>query len=403
MKTKSTVKIGLLLTLCTLTLLPLSLFAADFSGRLSSVASYYESFYNYDDSMPIYLYGMLNVKEITDEGLSFSSYARLADDILDEQEKQGKLYYAYLEQKDIFGSVDVKLGRQYVFSPAGSPLVDGIELKYRPFKSFNVKLFGGGDVELNDEYDEDDNVAGVELYGSYKDLSYSVAYLNKWDEKALTKELAGLELDYNYENLIRLYTDIQYNVLREDYSYLLTGAGFYQPKWDVIFEYLYSLPVFESTSIYSVFAVEEYEEIFTRFRYKFDQGIYAYGSLTKELYDEFSDSYVYEVGVNKIRTDKFQGYVSVIFRDDGDGEDRTGVKTYASYFFHKYALAGVGVNYDVLEKSQDDTDDTTYERYWVDLTSYLNEKINLEFKLERVASNLYDDYFTGTIRCNYTF
>jgi len=353
--------------------------------------------------MPVYLYGMLNVKDITEEGLSFRSYGRLADDVKNEQEKQSKLYYAFLEQKNILDSVDFRLGRQYVFSPAGSPLVDGLELKYRPFKSFNVKLFGGGDVKLNDEYDEDDNVAGVELYGQIKDLSYSVAYLNKWDEKALEKELAGLELDYDYNNLIRLYTDIQYNLLREDYSYFLTGAGFYQPKWDVVLEYLYSLPVFESTSIYSVFAVEEYEEIFTRFRYKFDKGIYVYGSVTKEYYDEFADSLVYEVGMNKIRTNKLQGYASVVFRDDGDGEDRTGLKTYVSYFFHRYALTGIGFNYDVLEKSQEDADDTTYERYWVDVTSYLNKKINLEFKLERVASNLYDDYFTGTIRCNYSF
>jgi len=403
MKSKSAVITRSFLLLCVCLTIPFSLFAADFSGRLSSVVSYYQSFYNYDDSMPVYLYGMLNVKDITEEGLSFKSYARAADDVKNQQQKQSKLYYAYLEQKNIFGSVDFKLGRNYVFTPAGSPLVDGLELKYRPFRSFNVKLFGGGDVKLNDEYDEDDQVAGLEIYGDLASFSYSVAYLNKWDEKALTKDLAGLELSYNHQNLIRLYTDLQYNLLSENFSYALTGAGFYQPKWDITVEYLYSLPVFESTSIYSVFAVEEYEELFTRLRYKLDNGIYTYASFTNEYYDEYPDAYVYELGINKIRTDKFQGYLTGVYRDDSGDENRVGIKSYMSYFFHRYAVTGIGLNYDVLEKSQDDADDTTYERVWVDVTSYLNKSINLEFKVERVASNLYDDYFTGTARINYSF
>jgi len=50
-----------------------------------------------------------------------------------------------------------------------------------------------------------------------------------------------------------------------------------------------------------------------------------------------------------------------------------------------------------------DTDDTTSKRYWADMTVYFNKQINLQAKVERIESDLWDYYNRGRVRLNILF
>ena len=86
-----------------------------------------------------------------------------------------------------------------------------------------------------------------------------------------------------------------------------------------------------------------------------------------------------------------------------------GFKVYASYLFNRMLQAGAGANVDVLERQIDfmddisDDDETTAKRFWADATVFFNKKINLQGKVERVESDLWDYYNRGRVRLNILF
>ncbi len=51
----------------------------------------------------------------------------------------------------------------------------------------------------------------------------------------------------------------------------------------------------------------------------------------------------------------------------------------------------------------EDDDETTNSRIWVDGTVTINRKINVQAKVERVESDLWDEYYRGRVRLNIRF
>ena len=381
---------------------------ATFSGRSSSVVEWFE---DADDetAVPVYQYLLLNVIDIDDDGLRFRGYGRLATDTQDEADVDSRLYYAYLEKKGAFNDrLDYRLGRQFIITTAGASVMDGLDLTFNNLGLVNFRIFGGGDATYYENYDADNLVWGAEVYGTYfTDLDLGLSYLQKWDESELTKELIGLDVDYDKENLINIYSELQFNYINDVVSYFLAGAKYYKnPKWNLRAEYLYSLPVFTSTSIYSVFAVDEYEEIMGEYTYNFAPGLRAFGRITHEMYEDYDDANVFEAGVEKIRTDRFSGYLTGVYRDDEDGQDLKGFKARAAYMFNRYLHAGVGANVDVLDRRIDlenDEDETTSDLFWAYASINFNKRMNLQLKLERASSDLWDEYYRGRARFNISF
>ena len=381
---------------------------ATFSGRSSSVIEFFDDA-DEDTAVPVYQYLLLNVSDIDNDGLRFRGYGRLATDTQDEVDVDSRLYYAYLEKKGAFNDrLDYRLGRQFVITTAGASVMDGLDLTFNNLGLVNFRIFGGGDATYYENYDSDNLVWGAELYGTFfTDLDLGLSYLQKWDESELTKELIGLDVDYDKENLINIYSELQFNYINDVVSYFLAGAKYYKnPKWNLRTEYLYSLPVFTSTSIYSVFAVDEYEEIMGEYTYNFAPGLRAFGRITHEMYEDYDDANVFEAGIEKIRTDRFSGYLTGVYRDDEDGQDLKGFKARAAYMFNRYLHAGVGANIDVLDRRIDlenDEDETTSDLFWAYASINFNRKMNLQLKLERASSDLWDEYYRGRARFNISF
>jgi hypothetical protein len=386
-----------------------SAWATKISGRTATELEWYE---DEDTAVPAYQYLLLNVLDIGGAGYNFRAYGRLADDLNNEVDVDSDLYYGYLEKKGfLLEDLDFRLGRQFIATAAGASIMDGLRLDYGFLDKHRFTLFGGGDVSYYEGYDEDDLIYGVELAGSFFDaLDIGASYLQKQDAGNLSHELSGLNLDLDISDSFNLYSETQYDWLSERVSYFLGGATVIPAEnWDVRLEYLYSLPVFSAYSIYSVFAVEEYQEVTGEVTYRFGNGLRAFGRYTREIYTEFADANVYELGVEKIRTGRFAGYLSGVYRDDTDGQDLQGVKLYGSYRFNQYVQVGLGADIDVFERQlnyfdeDSSPDETTSGRYWADATVYFTKALNLEGKVEYVDSEDYESYSRGRVRLNFLF
>lgn len=402
---------GLLLVV--LALMPaFSAQAATMSGRASTVLEWYDDAEG-DTALPVYQYLQFSVMDIADKGYNFKAYGRLADDLNDEVDIDSRLYYAYLEKKDLYSSLDFRLGRQFISTTAGASLMDGLSLDYALGKDYHVSLFGGGDVSYYEGYNVKDVIWGTELGGRYLDdaLEMNVAYLQKLQDGRLDIELIGFDLNYDWNGKLYLYNETQYDWISERISYELLGGKYrFDGPYTLRLEYLYSLPVFSANSLYSVFAVEEYEEVLAEATWAVVPGMQIFSRYTREIYEEFADANVYELGIEKLRRGKFSGYLSGILRDDDDGQDMYGFKAYADYQCHPKFRSGVGINVDVLEREiaffhTDDSDqnETTSTRVWIDATYEFTKKLNIEAKYEYIESDLWDYYNRGRVRLNFFF
>ncbi|MCM2266010.1 MAG: hypothetical protein NDI73_12555, partial [Desulfuromonadales bacterium] len=381
------------------------------TGRASTVLEWYDD-PEEDTALPVYQYLQLNVRDLA-PGYHFKMYGRLGDDLNDEDDDaKSELYYAYIEKKDLVNGLDFRLGRQFISTTAGASLMDGLALDYSFLENYKLKLFGGGDVTYYEGYNVKDVIAGVELGGSFFDENLEVAasYLQKWDGGLLAQELVGFDASLDLNGKLWLYNESQWDILSERLSYELVGAKYrFEEPLTLRAEYLYSLPVFSSTSIYSVFAVEEYEELMAEATWMVQPGVQTFLRATRELYDEFDDANVFEIGVEKLRTGKCSGYLTGTVRRDDDGQNLHGFKVYGAYRFLSQLQAGIGVNIDVLEREVEyfetdgDADETTSKRFWADVLWNVTDKINVEGKVERVESDLWDYYNRGRIRLNILF
>ncbi len=378
--------------------------ALSVSGRSSTVLEWFDD-PDEDTALPVYEYLQLNLRDIDGKGLDFRGYGRLADDLNDEVKVSSELYYAYLEKRDLLNNLDLRLGRQFISTTAGASVMDGLRLDYRDLGPFALEIFGGGDVAYYEGYNAKDLIFGGEVKGRFiESLDLGLSYVQKWEGSDLTHELIGFDAEYDFRNMLNLYSETQYSWLTDEVTYFLLGGNYHKsPKWSVRAEYLYSLPVFSASSIYSVFAVAEYEEVMTELSYNIDTGLRAFARYTREFYEDFEDASVYEAGIEKIRTARLSGYLSGIVRDDGDGQDLNGVKAYGAYLFAEKFQAGLGAHVDVIERRLDDEDETTSSRVWADGTAFLTKAVNVQLKVERVESDLWDEYWRGRVRLNYLF
>ena len=383
--------------------------SATLTGRSSTVIEWFDDA-DEESIVPFYQYLLLNFRDIDDDGMNFRGYGRFATDTQSVVDVDSRLYYAFLEKKGIFNDrADFRLGRQFVITTAGASVMDGLDLTVKNLGPVNLRIFGGGDATYYESYDKDDIVWGFEVSGLYLQnrLNLGLSYLQKWDESELTKELIGLDLDYDNKEAINVYSEFQFNYINNVVSYFLLGGKYYKnPKWNIRTEYLYSLPVFESTSIYSVFAVDKYQELMAEYTYKLAVGLRAFGRFTHEFYEDFSDADVLEAGIEKIRTEKFSGYLAGVFRNDEDGQDLIGVKARVAWLFSKKIQAGVGANVDVLDRRIDldnNEDETTSSLLWLYGTYYFTDRVNVQLKLERAESDLWNEYYRGRVRLNISF
>lgn len=374
------------------------------SGRASTVLEWYDDAQG-DTAAPLYQYLLFNADDLDNNGMAFRFYGRVGDDLNDKVDADSRLYHAYLEKSGILSNLDARLGRQFINTTAGAALLDGLKVDYRFAKKYRLTLFGGGDVNYYEGYNAKDLVAGGEIGARFVDrLNLKLSLVSKWEDNDLTHELIGLQADYNIAQLINLYGEAQYDWLGDRVSYVLAGAKYYRSSvWSLRTEYLYSLPVFSSTSIYSVFAVDEYQELMAEVTYRLRPDIQTFLRYTREIYQEVSDADVVELGLQKIRTDRFSGYLIGTWREDSDGQDLRGVKARAAYLFCPKFEAAVGAHVDVLERRIDDTDETTASRIWTDATYFINKKADLQAKVERVESDLWNHYYQGRVRLNIYF
>jgi hypothetical protein len=250
---------------------------------------------------------------------SFNTLAQTEEDII---EKTGRgfayrFYNLYIKGSDLFGALDVKLGRQYIFAGTGKGTLDGLNLKIKAGKNkeYQLMLYGGALAPYTYEFKEYPEIKNNYHFGaqfSYygiRDLTGSLSYSNKkrtpesyttfradsvysLAERTITfdgpaEQLLGLDLNYTYMIKHNFFGRVYYDVgLKKLYRAEVNARVALANDLRLFAEYIYREPHFTYNSIFWVFNYNKNQEISGGLDYTLKNGINIFGRAGVVLYEK---------------------------------------------------------------------------------------------------------------------
>jgi len=381
------------LLITSLLLLPATAWSVEFHGTSSTQFLWFNDFYN-GRQYELAQYLRFSVTKIDAEGkLSIHGYGRGTVDMNNGSGVNGRLYYLYGEYRNMLDLVDLKLGRQFVNISAGTTIVDGAQATLKNIGPVGFTVFGGRNVAFGLDGElghEGDYALGLAAYlAGFRNTDLEVSWFRKWDQGDVARDIIGASFkQYLFRN-VKLYSDVRYDLTAEVFNEVLAGVKYF-PTANLILtgEWYQSYPTFDTTSIYSVFAVNRYDEGVFRIDYTITDKISVNAGYNRQWYGDGGSANVYEIGCRlrpidslsiQLAYDKRQGY-------PGDMDGGTIDVTYDVN--PKLRLAG-GVAYDVYQRDNM-TGEESAQKYWLAGTYKFAKNMRASLRIEDDINKYYN-------------
>ncbi|WP_026842682.1 hypothetical protein [Citrifermentans bremense] len=397
-----------LLLLC-LSVLPATVgWGAEIHGRSSTQ---FQSFNNEllgdDRQIELSEYLRLSVTNIDKAGkFSIHGYGRGSQDFTNGEGLNGRLYYLYGDYRDLFDKIDFKFGRQFVNLAAGSAIVDGIQADLKNVGPVAFTVMGGHDVifGLNGETGDASNaVIGMSAYlVGQKATDLELSWFRKYDSGNVTRDIVGGSFKQYLLNSLKVYGNAKYDTTAEAFNELLGGVKYF-PRSDLVFtgEYYKSYATFDTTSIYSVFAVNDYTEGVFRVDYNLNNMVSLKLGYNRQWYGDDGHANVYEAGASFRPIEPLKVNVEYDNRNGYYG-NTNGVIIDANYDLNKVSQIGAGFTYDVYQRDSL-TGEETARRYWLGGKYKVAKNIAVSGRIQDDVNARYDNNVSGRLAFDYDF
>ena len=247
-----------ILFIATMMILPLSTLGADLSltsltsvtsweeedGTANSAASEYVKFYNR---------GKLGGFRLDLEG--YGRFTHLEEEVEPGDEDPSRLYVLAMTLASEDDRNVIILGRQYVTALVNSEMIDGLSVRAETGKAtFNARWGYRSDVSGGSE---EDTILGLGFDYNLKSGMYlSLDYGRTYDDRILS-ELLATEWTYSWYRFTKAYINFNWDLMSQTLHESLVGTRFYfSDRFSAVVEFAHLAQVFDSDSIYSVFAVD---------------------------------------------------------------------------------------------------------------------------------------------------
>jgi hypothetical protein len=382
--------------------------AAEIHGRSSTQVLWFNNvLLNDDRQVELNEYLRLSVTNIDKAGkFSVHGYGRVSQDLSAGEGLKGRLYYLYADYRDLFDKVDLKVGRQFVNLAAGSAIIDGAQVDLKNVGPVAFTILGGRDVlfGINGEIGDPGNTVmgvGATLTG-FKKTNAEFSWFRKWDGGDISRDLLGATFSQYLLNSLKVYGNTRFDLVSETFNEVLGGIKYY-PLSNLILtaEYYQSYPIFDTTSIFSVFATNQFQEGVFRADYIFNDQVSVNAGYNRQGYGDGAAANVYHLGVGLRPIDPLKVNVEYDNRTGFNGS-LSGVIVDASYDFAKKAQIAAGLNYDSYQRDAL-TGDEVARRYWVGGKYKLAKNMALSGRLQNDVNARYNDNVSGRVVFDYDF
>lgn len=380
--------------------------AASLSGRSSTQALWFSDEFG-TDHLDVAQYARLHARQLdAKDTVSVNGYGRAWGDVAQGGGVEGRLYYLYIDKKGLPGGTDVRLGRQFFFVSAGSAIVDGARIDTRPFGPLAVTVVGGRNVLFNTTGEatrQGDLAAAVQVsLTNIPEGSADLSYFTSYDESDLAKEIVGLAATKRFSKYGELYTQLRYDMISKVWSEIQFGARTaVLPKMTFNAEFFRSIPVFEATSIFSVFAVERFQEVLFRARYDVTPKLSVSGEYRNESFGGGDTANVGELGVRYRPADGTSLYGAGIWRN-GTGGNLYGFEFSGDKVVLKKYILAAGVQHDSFRRELANSYDSA-TRFWVGGEAKLGKNLSVQARVEDTISAQYNKDIRARLALNVDF
>jgi len=394
--------------LCMSLLTATSGWAAEIHGRSSTQ---FESFINDmtggQRQSELNEYLRFSITDIDKAGkFSLYGYGRAGQDFSNGEGLNGRLYYLYGDYRDLYNKVDFKIGRQFVNLAAGSAIIDGIQVDLKNVGPVAFSILGGRDVlfGLNGEIGPAGNTAmGAAAYlTGFKKTDAEVSWFRKYDRTDVSRDILGGSFKQQLLNCLNVYANGRYDLVSETFQEFQAGMKYF-PTSGLIFtgEFFQSYPQFDTTSIYSVFAVDRYQEGVLRVDYNYNDKISFNAGLSHENFGEGANAFVWRVGTGLRIIEPLKFNFEFDDRNGYYGKTN-GILADLTFDIDKKSQVSAGLDYDVYQRDAM-TGDEIARRYWVAGKYKLAKNMAVSGRLEDDVNVTYTKNISGRFVFDYDF
>lgn len=335
-----------------------------------------------------------------------AGYGRVSGDAQQGDGVDARLYYLYLDKRGAAKATDVRVGRQFFFVSAGSGIVDGARVDTRIAGPVAFTLIGGRNVFFDTTGEStrkgDAAFAAQASLTNLPDAYLDLSYYRTYDENDLAKEIVGMSGSRRFAKYGELYTRLRYDTLSEVFGEIqFGGRSAFFPKLVLNAEYFRSIPVFEATSIFSVFAVDRYQEVLLRADYDLTPKVTLNGEYRNENYAGGDTANAGEAGVRYRPMDGVSLYGAGVWRV-GTGGNLAGFELSGDYVARMDILLSAGVQRDSFKRElMTNYDDAT--RFWAGVEAKLRKNVSASARIEDTISEQYSRDIRGRLALNVSF
>jgi hypothetical protein len=399
----------LLLCLALLLVPPLTAGAADMRVTSSTQYLWLNDILTGNDDSLLAEYLRMSITKLNAENtISIQGYGRGTYRSADEEgdDLLGRLYYFYLDYRDVVKNVDVIAGRHYVALPAGSALIDGASLNIRNVGPVGLRVLGGRNVIFSGDRGEitggNDRFIGASVSTDAVTLTHIEAgYARKTDDSDVARETVGITVTSYLPKRIAVYGEAKYDLLSEATNELLAGVKFSPLEaLTLTGEYYESYPTFDATSIYSVFAVNQYQETLVKAEYALTDAYKVFMAYAAEDFNDGEDANRYEAGIAARPIPDLVLNVSYDKRN-GYGGELSGIRFNGRYSVTEKTTVSAGIDRDDFRRET--FPDETVKKYWIGGTHRLNKTVSLTARAEDNVNVKYNHQYQGVAAVNAEF
>ena len=404
MKAKLVVLIAAIGVLC----IPPRSIAVEMKLGSSTQYLWYNDLITEKDEDAVAQYLRLNVAKLDSAGkATITGYGRATRVFSTGEDVEGRLYYFYLNYRDLVQDVlDVKLGRHFVAIPSGSGLIDGATLDFKGIGPMGLKLLGGRDVkfvaERNEVTGEKDRMLGASLYTDAVRMTHlEASYMQRNNDGDVSRELVGAAFSTYLPGSVSVYADTKYDVLTEATAELLAGVKFSPlEKLTLKGEYYQSFPTFDATSIYSVFAVNEYTEMLVKAEYLLGNAYRISLGYAREDFNDDKDADLYEAGISARPSANFLFDVSYSVRNGYSG-DLDGLRLNGTYTI---GMNSVSAGMDFADYRRDSMAESEIaKKYWIGAEHKFRQNVSISARAENNENVNFARNYQGVVALNANF
>lgn len=381
--------------------------SAEISGRSSTQLLWYNNEFTEDRVFEAAQYLRVNVTKIGKEGkLSFFAYGRGAQTIGADHDTTGRLYYFYADYRDLVDKADIRFGRQFTSNAAGNALIDGLKVDLKNIGPVGFSTFVGRDIvyglngELGNTFNTD---LGISAYlAGFRKTDLELSWLRKWEQNEATRDILGGSFKQYIFNSLKLYGNTKYDLVSEAFTESLVGAKVY-PTADLVVttEYYKSYPTFDTTSIYSVFAVNKFQEALARVDYTISDRLALNAGYNRQWLDEGANIDQYHVGASATPIKHLKLNIELDNQTGYYGSTK-GFIADIDYEISKEAQVACGVTYDVYRRDAL-THDEIARRYWLGGKYKLAKNMALSGRVQNDVNARYSENVSGRLVFDYDF